>query len=75
MTLIRAGIAHRLSSSAWSKVLREIHVREHNLREVKYLQAIKKKIKFKTNHGYEVPSYQFFSNFDNQSEYAGFYPS
>ncbi|KAJ6476876.1 hypothetical protein C8R45DRAFT_873192, partial [Mycena sanguinolenta] len=26
MTLIRAGIAHRLSASAWSKILRELHV-------------------------------------------------
>ncbi|KAJ7486906.1 hypothetical protein FB451DRAFT_1082409, partial [Mycena latifolia] len=31
MTLIRAGIAHRLSASAWSKILRELHVREHDL--------------------------------------------
>ncbi|PPQ83062.1 hypothetical protein CVT25_005220 [Psilocybe cyanescens] len=75
MTLIRAGIAHQLSSSAWSKVLRELHVREHDLREFKYLQAIKKDIKFKTTQGYEVPAYQPFSSFDNSSEYAGFYPS
>jgi len=27
MSLIRAGIAHRVSSSAWSKILRELHVR------------------------------------------------
>jgi hypothetical protein len=75
MALIRAGLAHRLSSSAWSKVLREIHVREHDLREIKYLQAIQRDIKFKRNHGYRVPSYQPFSTFNNKSEYAGFYPS
>ena len=74
MTLIRAGIAYRLSSSVWSKVLRELHVHEYDLQEVKYLKAIKKEIKFKINHGYEVSSYQPFSNFDNQSEHAGFYP-
>lgn len=75
MTLIRAGVAHQLSSSAWSKVLREIHVREHDLRELKYLQAVQKDIKSKKSLGYDVQSYQPFSNFDNQSEYAGFYPS
>lgn len=75
MALIRAGVAHRLSSSAWSKVLREMHVREHDLREIKYLRAIQKNIKFKNNHGYPVSSYQPFSNFDNHSEYAGFSPS
>ena len=75
MTLIRAGVAHRLSSSAWSKVLREIHVHEHDLRELKYLQAVQKDLKFRKNSGYEVQNYQPFSNFDNQSEYAGFYPS
>ena len=32
-------------------------------------------IKFKKNHGYRVPHYQPFSAFDNESEYAGFYPS
>ena len=31
MSLIRAGIAHRVSSSAWSKILRELHVREHDI--------------------------------------------
>ena len=41
MALIRAGLGHRLSSSAWSKVLREIHVREHDLREIKYLRTFK----------------------------------
>ena len=40
MTLIRAGIAHRVSSSAWSKILRELHVRQHDLRELYYLHAI-----------------------------------
>jgi len=65
MTLIHAGVAHRLSSSAWSKVLREIHVHEHDLRELKYLQAIQKDIKLKKSLGYAMQSYQPFSNFDN----------
>ncbi|KAJ7436935.1 hypothetical protein FB451DRAFT_1453390, partial [Mycena latifolia] len=39
MTLIRAGIAHRLSASAWSKILRELHVREHDLLP-KYLMKL-----------------------------------
>ena len=72
MTLICAGVAHQLSSSAWSKVLIEIHVCEHDLRELKYLHA---DIKLKKSLGYKVQSYQPFSNFDNQSAYAGFYPS
>ena len=75
MTLICAGVAHQLSSSAWSKVLREIHVHEHNLQELKYLQTVQNDIKSKKSLGYGVQSYQPFSNFDNQSEYAGFYPS
>jgi hypothetical protein len=47
MTLICAGVAHQLSSSAWSKVLREIHVYEHDFRELQYLQAVQKDIKWK----------------------------
>lgn len=35
MSLIRAGIAHHLSSSAWSKILHELHMHEHDLREIK----------------------------------------
>ena len=34
MTLIRAGIAHQMSSSAWSSVLHELHVHQHDLQEV-----------------------------------------
>lgn len=40
MTLIQDGIAHRVSSSAWSKIMRELHVHEHDLRELKYLHAV-----------------------------------
>ena len=75
MTLISAGVAHQLSSSEWSKVLRKIHVHKHDLSELKYLKAVQKDIKLKKRLGYEVQSYQPFSNFDNQSAYAGFYPS
>jgi len=40
MTLIRAGIAHQMSSSAWSGVLHELHVRQHDLQELNYLHAL-----------------------------------
>jgi len=40
MTLIRAGIAHRMSSSAWSSVLCELHVHEHDLQELNYFHAL-----------------------------------
>ncbi|TDL14636.1 hypothetical protein BD410DRAFT_757087, partial [Rickenella mellea] len=33
MTLIRAGMAHRVSSRAWSNILRELHMREYDLRQ------------------------------------------
>ena len=39
VTLIRAGIAHHVSSNAWSKILQELHVREHDLRELQYLHV------------------------------------
>ena len=40
MTLIRAGIAHHVSSSAWSDILQELHFCEHDLQELAYLHAI-----------------------------------
>lgn len=40
MTLIHAGIAHRVNSNAWSKILHELHIHEHDIKELKYLHAI-----------------------------------
>ena len=76
MTLIRAGIAHRMSSSAWSSVLRELHVRQHDLQELNYLHAltaVKKREQALNVEG--VHAYEPFSNFHNKNGYAGFYPS
>ncbi|KAJ7458694.1 hypothetical protein B0H11DRAFT_2199426, partial [Mycena galericulata] len=75
MTLIRAGIAHRMSASAWSKILRELHVREHDLRELQYLYAIHRKKKIDATLGIAEQSFEPFSVFDDKSKYAGFYPS
>ncbi|KAJ7017554.1 hypothetical protein C8F04DRAFT_979056 [Mycena alexandri] len=75
MTLIRAGIAHRLSASAWSKILRELHVRDHDLRELQYLYAIHREKKITKNLNIAEQSYEPFSAFDDKSKYAGFYPS
>ena len=42
MTLIRAGMAHCVSANAWSKILCELHVHEHDLRELQCLHAVQK---------------------------------
>ena len=76
MTLIRAGIAHRVSSSAWSKILRELHVRRHDLQELHYLHAIHNEKKKQHAVGVEdEQAYEPFSEFHNKDGYAGFYPS
>jgi hypothetical protein len=76
MTLIRAGIAHRVSSSAWSKILHELHVRQHDLQELHYLHAIHNEKKKQHAVGVEdEQAYEPFSEFHNKDGYAGFYPS
>src|SRR5882762_8366201 len=76
MTLIRAGIAHRMSSSAWSSVLRELHVREHDLQELNYLHALSVAKKRERSFGVEgLHAYEPFSDFHDKNGYAGFYPS
>ena len=72
MTLIRAGMANRVSSNAWSQILRELHVREHDLRELQYLDTIQKHRK---QPGNMSNAYLPFSEFEDQQGYAGFYPS
>jgi hypothetical protein len=76
MTLIRAGMAHRMSSSAWSDVIRELHVREHDLQELNYLHAISQAQKQeKARNAEGQKSYEPFSDFQDRDGYAGFYPS
>ena len=73
MSLIRAGIAHRVSSSAWSKILCELHVREHDIRELKYLHYVQKDQKFQKENNSDVKAYSSFSDFDDKLGYGGFY--
>jgi len=74
MTLIRAGMSHRVSASAWSAILRELHVREHDLCELQYLHTIQMHVKQAVNQN-EPKAYLPFSEFDDKGGYAGFYPS
>jgi hypothetical protein len=74
MTLIRAGMSHRVSASAWSTIFHELHVREHDLRELQYLHTIQMQVKKSGNH-IHTRSYLPFSEFDDKGGYAGFYPS
>ncbi|KAJ7161523.1 hypothetical protein C8R43DRAFT_947710 [Mycena crocata] len=64
MTLIRAGMANSINSNSWAKVLRELHVREKDLRELQYLYAVTKK-----REGIKHPTklYQPFSDFEDRS--------
>jgi hypothetical protein len=70
MTLIKAGMAHSLSPNAWSKILRELHLREHDLRELTYLYAIQKE---ESKHNV-AKAYPLFSKFEDESGYAGLAP-
>ena len=76
MTLIRAGIAHQMSSSAWSSVLRELHVHEHDLQELNYLHALSVAKKRERSLSVEgLHAYEPFSDFHDKNGYTGFYPS
>jgi hypothetical protein len=76
MTLIRAGVAHHMSSSAWSKVLRELHVRWHDLQELNYLHAVTLEISRSCSLGQDsTQMYEPFSAFDDRSGWAGRSPS
>jgi hypothetical protein len=74
MTLIRAGMSHRVSASAWSTIFRELHVQKHDLLELQYLHTIQIQAKQFPNYA-RTQSYLQFSDFGNKNEYAGFYPS
>ena len=67
-------MSHRVSASAWSTILCEMHVREHDLREVQYLHTIKMQVQHATIQN-ETKAYLPFSEFDDKRGYAGFYPS
>jgi hypothetical protein len=76
MTLVRAGMAHHVSSSAWSKILRELHVRQHDLQELNYLHAIHRDKKWQYAVGVKDEQlYKPFSDFHNKDGYAGYYSS
>ena len=75
VTLIRAGMAHRVSSSAWGDILRELNVRRHDLRELDYLHAIYKEKKQASLLNIPEKKYTPFSSFEDKDGYAGFSPS
>ena len=75
MTLIRAGIAHRVSSNAWSNILRELHIRDHDIKEMKYLQAVSNAQKIHQKMGNPPKEYEPFSGFKDRNGYCGFAPS
>ena len=65
-----------MSSSAWSSVLHELHVWQHDLQELNYLHALtaaKKQERALNVEG--VHAYEPFSNFHDKNGYARFYPS
>jgi hypothetical protein len=75
LALIRAGIAHHVSSSAWEEILRELHVREHDIRELWYLQSIQHEKMLDAKYQRPLKQYRPFSAFNNKSQYAGYSPS
>jgi hypothetical protein len=76
ITLIRAGVAHCMSSSAWYKVFQELHVCQHDLQELNYLHAIM--LEINRSHSLDQDStqmYEPFSAFDDRGGWAGRSPS
>ncbi|KAJ7273949.1 hypothetical protein C8J57DRAFT_1467039 [Mycena rebaudengoi] len=70
VTLLRSGIAQGLTSHAWSRILRELHVRNRDLAELSYLHALK------TYPCDELPQpLPVFSSFSDKNGFAGFSPS
>ena len=74
MTLVRAGMSHQVSANSWSAIFCELHVCEHDLCELQYLQTIQMQMKHTFNH-HEPKVYLPFFEFDDKGGYSGFYPS
>ncbi|KAF5342768.1 hypothetical protein D9758_017029 [Tetrapyrgos nigripes] len=66
LALIRTGIAHRVSSSAWEEILRELHVREHDIWELHYLQTIQHEQMLDTKNSRPLKQYPPFSAFSDK---------
>ena len=75
MSLIHAGIAHHVSSNTWSNILHELHVCEHDIRELKYLHSMLCEMKTHWKFGYPPKKYEPFSGFGDQNSYCRFSPS
>ena len=45
MTLVRAGKSHQVSANGWSAIFCKLHVHEHDLHELQYLQTIQMQMK------------------------------
>ncbi|KAJ7829618.1 hypothetical protein B0H13DRAFT_2679789 [Mycena leptocephala] len=70
MTLIRSTIAQGLTPNTWERVLRELHIRNHDLSHRDYLNALK------AHAPQTLPSQLTpFSSFSDKEGYAGFSPS
>ena len=70
LTLVRSTIAAGLTSNAWERILRELHVRRRDLAERDYLHALKARAE------HTLPSKLIpFSSFSDKEGYAGFSPS
>ena len=74
MTLVRAGMSHRVSANGWSAIFHELHVCEHDFHELPYLQPIQMQMKHTPNYN-EPKVYLPFSEFDDKGGYSGFYSS
>ncbi|KAJ7664030.1 hypothetical protein DFH06DRAFT_1394036 [Mycena polygramma] len=71
VTLIRSTIAQGLTPNAWERVLRELHVRNRDLRENDYLNALKAR----ESESLLPSTLKLFSRFSDKAGYAGFSPS
>src|SRR5262245_19331187 len=75
MTLIHAGMAHRVSAASWADILCELNVRNYDLHLLEYLQAIVREKQQPYRVGMQEKTYTPFSSFEDKDGYAGFYPS
>jgi len=75
MTLIHAGMAHRVSAASWADILHELNVCNYDLHLLEYLQAIVREKQQPNRMGVQGKTYTPFSSFEDKNAYAGFYPS